>query len=243
MEKAPPLAPLVQPSAETMSLHSLACQLLSAKWKILFATLLGAALALGSSFVVTPQWEVEGVIRVAVVLGEPVESVQEFVDRLRSPYMIKSVLQARGLPPTQQNVKALLEQTRLSVVGAGVQIRVRADSDQDALSLAQTYLDLAVQQHELQVQTMIDAIKDHALLEQFASRYSDSRYFSDKKSSLPGVVDLLRSSSTRFTVPPSSFPKPVFPNRTLFVLTGILAGLALGLIWAFQAKPVSGGAR
>ncbi|GAB4060202.1 Wzz/FepE/Etk N-terminal domain-containing protein [Uliginosibacterium sediminicola] len=236
MEKAPPLAPLVQSSAETMSLHIFVCQLLKGKWKLLFSTLLGAALAFGLSVVVTPKWEVEAVIRVATVLGEPVESVQEFVDRLRSPYMVKSVLQARGLPPTSQNVKKLMEQTRLSVVGAGVQIRVRADSDTDATRLAQTYLDLAVQQHEQQVQTMIEAIKKHALLEQLATRYSDVHYFSDKKSSLPDVVDLLRSSETRFTVPPSSFPKPVFPNRILFLAAGILAGLALGLIWVFHGK-------
>lgn len=180
--------------------------------------------------------------------------------RLRSAETMGAVLQKAGYPVDRRHLKRLLADTSFTVVGNGVELRVSADSRDKAQELANDFL-LEIQRQESQAkEPELEALRDFlifsekqreqllkALLHTSTSKRAagdpspDELMLADRISQEDAVIEELRknlpspqTASSRFIIPISGLPWPIFPDPVLFAVLGALAGFAAGLVKVFS---------
>lgn len=138
-----------------------------------FCTVIGLIFGILMTLTIKPQWEAISIARVGLVKQvnfsesyprgfttlTPIESLAEFEARLRAPVTIESVLVESNGSITNEGVVNLKKETRISNVGDGLEIRVRAQTPERAVVLSQRYL-LAIQQQHMNLLEGIGMPKD-----------------------------------------------------------------------------------
>ncbi|NOX26533.1 MAG: hypothetical protein GXP59_10585 [Deltaproteobacteria bacterium] len=230
--------------------------------KIVICTVVGLVLALGTTYLLTPQWEVSGLVqyrnqdnvsnRANKVSNRTNDDNNELIARLRTPLMMRSILKDIHLQVTKNNYNKLKKNISLTKVGALVEISVRWDDYDKAIFIAKKML-ASVQERDIKnAAPLVDMTKKDILrFAKLKDKMFDTK--SNNELSQIGMASLskpifnqllleeyykliyLSENKLRIVTPFSGSPAPVFPDRLLFSALGFLFGLAFALIWVFSS--------
>jgi hypothetical protein len=217
------------------------------RWRVLLIwEVVAVAIALMINVVVPKQWEATALIaQPTTVPGENEAPV--LIARMRSAATMTAVLSRVGRPVDQENLRALVSDTRFSVNASFAEIRVRADSLDLAIRIMEAF------EAELRRQIQADIDISVAELQNSLSRLEKeaasgsyrkgveqrdvpslpSYALSERVTRIQDRISELKSSAPRFATPPAGFPWPVFPNTTLLIFLGVVLGLIIGIVQVF----------
>jgi hypothetical protein len=231
--------------------------------KLFLCTMGGIILSLSVAYILPPEYEAWTLINSGTVgvtgTSVPIEDVTSMILRLRAPITLENILRASGKPVSKANLKKLLLSTRLSAYGNSLQVRVSANSYNEAISIVKLYFDeLKIQQAPIinncvenskelmsitiqQKKQLIDLLKispnKHADNDNFYARelilntiiHKDTEIQKFRQNLSPPLTE-----EARIIISVTCLPWPIFPNRLHFAALGAFLGLSIGLSWVFS---------
>ncbi|MCC7007120.1 MAG: hypothetical protein IT497_10835 [Ottowia sp.] len=230
-------------------------------WKILLGFVLsGLVLAYLFLTLCPPEYEASIGLKIGTTAsGKPIESMASITTRLRSTYMLRTLLQQSGMPPSDSNVKQLIRTIRIRPIDEDtLQLSMRAENQQQTIDKINKLANELIDQHA-ELNGMSIALRkqvnktDTAVTTNIArTKRSQSNATADPmqpdnescicimESRLNKNANLrtTRAQPTKITFPADVSEQPVFPNHAMIYILAILLGLVCGVIWIFSAKAI-----
>ena len=196
------------------------------RWLLVFVAA-GVLLAMVYWAVLPSKWEVHAILVPPQFGGRTLGSLGGLANRLRAPVTFKMV--SESLVEDKLNIDHLRQSVRIAVIGDAVELRVRAESPNRGLKIANLFLQEVNRQ-------------EAAYLASLSVQYEDVQSALFKSLQLGNVLldgsvveFLLYSKDLRTTyfVEPNIDPRPLSPGVAVLALLGALVGLCVGLIKVF----------